>query len=159
MEARSARITLLIAAALLAAGAARARDISKGKEIAQVWCSSCHRVDPEERKTARDAAPAFSAVARMKSTTETSLAAFLSTPHGRMPDLILSREEIAERLRLYPQLTQIDAAAVVLPFRLQTEHGVVSLFSTVTAFGTPINITVAETALQCFAPMGLLSRC
>ena len=96
MERPSARTILLITATLLAAGAARAQDISNGKEIAQVWCSNCHRIDPKERKTARDTAPAFSDVARMKSTTETSLAAFLSTPHGRMPDLILSREEIAD---------------------------------------------------------------
>src|SRR5215467_11670524 len=43
-------------------------------------------------------------------------------------------------------------AAVVLPFQLQTEHGIVSLISTVTVFGTPIDVTVAELALECFYP-------
>jgi hypothetical protein len=44
------------------------------------------------------------------------------------------------------------AEAAVLPFRLETGYGVVSLFSTVTVFGTPIDVTVAELALECFYP-------
>jgi MmyB-like transcription regulator ligand binding domain len=44
------------------------------------------------------------------------------------------------------------AAAVVLPLRLQTEDGILSLFGTVTVFGTPIDVTVAELALACFYP-------
>ena len=43
-------------------------------------------------------------------------------------------------------------AAIVLPFQLQTEHGIVTLISTVTVFGTPIDVTVAELALECFYP-------
>jgi mono/diheme cytochrome c family protein len=98
MQTQWARIILFVAAALLAAGAARAQDISTGKGIAQVWCSDCHLVDPQERKSGRNGAPTFLSIARMKSTTEASLAAFLSTPHGRggMPDLVLNREEIQD---------------------------------------------------------------
>jgi transcriptional regulator with XRE-family HTH domain len=44
------------------------------------------------------------------------------------------------------------AAAIVLPLRLQTEDGILSLFGTVTVFGTPIDVTVAELALECFYP-------
>jgi hypothetical protein len=44
------------------------------------------------------------------------------------------------------------AADVVLPLQLKTEYGVVSLFGTVTVFGTPIDVTVAELALECFYP-------
>ena len=43
-------------------------------------------------------------------------------------------------------------AAIVLPFQFQTEHGIVTLISTVTVFGTPIDVTVAELALECFYP-------
>jgi mono/diheme cytochrome c family protein len=98
MQTQWARITLFIAAALIAAGAARAQDILTGKGIAQVWCSDCHLIDPQERKSGRNSAPTFSSIARMKSTTEASLAAFLSTSHGRgrMPDLVLNREEIRD---------------------------------------------------------------
>ena len=50
-----------------------------------------------------------------------------------------------------PSSASLDAA-VVLPFQLQTEHGIVSLIGTVTVFGTPIDVTVAELALECFYP-------
>jgi hypothetical protein len=98
MQTQWAKIIPFIAATLLAAGAARAQDILIGKGIAQLWCSDCHLVDPQERKSGRDSAPTFLSIARKKSTTEASLAAFLSTPHGRggMPDLVLNRTEIQE---------------------------------------------------------------
>jgi len=94
-----ARIILFLAVASLAASAAQAQDISRGKGIAQLWCSDCHLVDPQERKSGRNGARTFLSIARMKSTTEASLAAFLSTPHGRggMPDLVLNRDEIGGR--------------------------------------------------------------
>jgi transcriptional regulator with XRE-family HTH domain len=44
------------------------------------------------------------------------------------------------------------AADVVLPLQLRTERGILSLFGTVTVFGTPIDVTVAELALECFYP-------
>ena len=44
------------------------------------------------------------------------------------------------------------AATVLLSLRLQTGEGLLSLFSTVTVFGTPIDVTVAELALECFYP-------
>ena len=99
IQTRRARIIFFIAAAFLAADAARAQDISRGKEIAQTWCSDCHLVDPQERKSGRNSAPTFLSIARMKSTTEASLAAFLSTPHGRrggMPDIFLNRDDIQD---------------------------------------------------------------
>jgi len=87
---------VVIAAALLAAGAARAQDIVSGKHIAQVWCSSCHKIGSEETKAVSDAVPSFSSIGQMKSTTATSLAAFLSTPHANMPNFVLSRTEIRD---------------------------------------------------------------
>ena len=45
-----------------------------------------------------------------------------------------------------------DYAGVVVPLRLVTEAGVLSLFSTTTVFGTPIDITLAELALEAFYP-------
>jgi mono/diheme cytochrome c family protein len=96
MKTRWARIILFFAAAILAAGTARAQDVAHGKTMAQVWCSNCHRIFPEKRRTLRDVAPSFSSIARMRSTTEASLAAFLSTTHGGMPDLTLSRKEIRD---------------------------------------------------------------
>ncbi|MCP3102231.1 helix-turn-helix transcriptional regulator [Myxococcus sp. K15C18031901] len=45
-----------------------------------------------------------------------------------------------------------DFAGVVIPLRLQTRHGVLSLFSTTTVFGTPVDITLAELAIESFFP-------
>ena len=45
-----------------------------------------------------------------------------------------------------------DYAGVVIPFELRTPAGVLSFFGTTTVFGTPIDITLAELALESFFP-------
>ena len=45
-----------------------------------------------------------------------------------------------------------DFAGVVVPFQLVTDGGVLSFFSTTTIFGTPVDITLAELALESFFP-------
>jgi mono/diheme cytochrome c family protein len=95
MQAQLARI-LSVGAVLLAAGTARAQNIESGKDFAQVSCGGCHRIAGEEQKTTSDAVPSFSSIAQMKSTTAMSLAAFLTTPHANMPNLVLSRSEIRD---------------------------------------------------------------
>jgi hypothetical protein len=45
-----------------------------------------------------------------------------------------------------------DYGGVMLPLELATEAGVMAFFSTVTVFGTPIDITLSELALECFYP-------
>ena len=45
-----------------------------------------------------------------------------------------------------------DEPAVVVPLRLATEGGVLSFVSTITVFGTPVDITLAELALETFFP-------
>ena len=45
-----------------------------------------------------------------------------------------------------------ELASVVVPFQLITANGILSLFSTTTLFGTPLDITVSELALECFYP-------
>jgi hypothetical protein len=49
---------------------------------------------------------------------------------------------------------ELDAhhAAVVIPLRLRTDAGVLSLFSTTTVFGTAIEVTVSELMLETFYP-------
>jgi mono/diheme cytochrome c family protein len=86
----TAIVAVLIATPVLAA------DTPAGQRLAQVWCRGCHVVDNGQLKTRNDAVPSFSSIAQMKSTTATSLAAFLSTSHGRMPDYGLSRQEIRD---------------------------------------------------------------
>jgi hypothetical protein len=45
-----------------------------------------------------------------------------------------------------------DFAGIVVPLRLATEAGVLSFFSTTTLFGTPLDITLSELALESFFP-------
>lgn len=44
------------------------------------------------------------------------------------------------------------ANEVVIPLRLKTPKGVLSFLSTVTVFGTPIEITLSEVTLEAFYP-------
>jgi hypothetical protein len=41
---------------------------------------------------------------------------------------------------------------VVVPLRLTTDDGVLSFISTTTVFGTPVDITLSELALETFFP-------
>ena len=63
---------------------------------------------------------------------------------------------LLRELRDYPAPAapahDVDAAAFVVPFRLVTEHGTLAFFSTVTVFGTPIDVTLSELAVEAFYP-------
>ena len=68
-----------------------------------------------------------------------------------------------EELRNYP-MPEADRSAidhpghreaygdVVVPFRLRTDGGVLSFFSTTTVFGTAVDITLSELAIESFFP-------
>jgi mono/diheme cytochrome c family protein len=90
----SSLIIALLASLCVPAVAQEIGDIAAGRRLAENWCSSCHVVDASSRQGVSSGAPTFSAIARMKSTTPMALRAFLQTPHSRMPDLHMSREEI-----------------------------------------------------------------
>jgi transcriptional regulator with XRE-family HTH domain len=45
-----------------------------------------------------------------------------------------------------------DYAGVVVPLQLNTEAGVLSFFSTTTIFGTPVDVTLSELAIESFFP-------
>jgi transcriptional regulator with XRE-family HTH domain len=45
-----------------------------------------------------------------------------------------------------------DDAGVVVPLRFSTDAGTLSLFSTTTIFGTPVDVTLAELAIESFFP-------
>ena len=62
---------------------------------------------------------------------------------------------LAEELRAYPGPHDADDAhgdAVVVPLRLVTPAGTLSFISTTTVFGTPVDITLSELALETFFP-------
>lgn len=74
--------------------AAQQERLAHGRQVAETWCANCHVIGPGAQGPAADAAPPFPAIARMPSTTEMSLRAFLQTPHSRMPDYRLSAGEL-----------------------------------------------------------------
>ena len=73
--------------------------------------------------------------------------------------------ELLQELRGFPAPTEADAsgaddrdyAGVVVPLRLVTKAGILSFFSTTTVFGTPVDITLAEVALESFFPADALT--
>lgn len=64
--------------------------------------------------------------------------------------------ELHDELAGYPapaeQAPQIDYGGVFVPMRLRTSVGELSFFSTVTVFGTPVDVTLAELAIEAFFP-------
>jgi mono/diheme cytochrome c family protein len=88
------RVALLFSlfTVLLTPSARAAGDPVVGKEIATTWCSACHHMD--DAVTAADGARPFAAMARDPKATADRLRAFLVKPHGEMPELHLTRQEI-----------------------------------------------------------------
>jgi transcriptional regulator with XRE-family HTH domain len=67
---------------------------------------------------------------------------------------------LVQELRAYPipdkaargPAARQDYAGVVVPLHLSTEEGVLTLFSTTTIFGTPVDVTLSELAIEAFFP-------
>jgi cytochrome c len=79
---------------LLGALLPRARaDAAKGEAVAGRWCAACHVVGTGHSERVPQGPPTFQQVARSGLTAD-QMRAFLSHPHGSMPDLSLTRREI-----------------------------------------------------------------
>ena len=75
--------------------AALAQDVGNGELIAKTWCVGCHAVE-SPRLGGKGVVPSFLTIAEMNTTTNASLIVFLSTPHARMPNYNLTRDEIRD---------------------------------------------------------------
>ncbi len=71
---------------------AQAADAAHGEVIARRWCAACHVVSADQ-KSAKVDAPTFADIAR-RMPDDKALAAFLTDPHPKMPDMSLTRREI-----------------------------------------------------------------
>ena len=66
--------------------------------------------------------------------------------------------ELMKELAAYPYPKQDalmlnrDYGGIAVPLQLDTDHGLLSLLGTTTVFGTPVDITLAELALETFFP-------
>lgn len=89
--------TSVLLLALAAPSLAAEGDAARGARLAERWCAACHLVAGGQKQAASDA-PSFAALARPPRTPE-ALADYLAMPgttHARMPDLALSRVDIAD---------------------------------------------------------------
>ena len=84
----------LLAVSILSLGAPHvaSADATKGAQLAGQWCASCHVIDKHPQGAVPQGPPSFPAISQ--SMTADQLRAFLSHPHGAMPDLTLTRAEI-----------------------------------------------------------------
>jgi mono/diheme cytochrome c family protein len=67
--------------------------IALGRGTAETACAQCHQIDAKG-KPGSTGAPAFEAVANIRSMTELSVKVFLQSPHASMPMLHLSPAEL-----------------------------------------------------------------
>ncbi len=86
--------TFVLIASPAGAFAQSAGDPDAGLRIAKTWCINCHVVTRDQSQGTSNGAPPFTAIAQTKSITPDALRTFLQTPHHRMPDLHLTRNEI-----------------------------------------------------------------
>ncbi len=50
-------------------------------------------------------------------------------------------------------VANLSPTSVAVPLRLHTEHGLLSLLSTTMVFGTPVDVTLSELAIEAFFPV------
>ena len=86
-------LTLLALLVTVFASPVAAADAGKGETIAVRWCAACHLVKPGQSQAKADAPP-FTAIATRR--TYEDLRLFLANPYPRMPDMSLTRDEIAD---------------------------------------------------------------
>jgi len=98
-------MTRLRSPVILAAGLATAAlsvhaqegGVAAGHAFAREACNACHVVDAEQRARRLIAiGPAFRDIANTRGITPTALQVFLTTSHPKMPNLILTPEEMAD---------------------------------------------------------------
>jgi cytochrome c len=68
-------------------------DAARGGQLARQWCANCHVIGGSQAGAVPQGPPSFQTVAHSGMTAD-QLRAFLSHPHGAMPDLSLTRAEI-----------------------------------------------------------------
>ena len=74
---------------------AAAADAANCGRLAERWCAACHVVSTSQREAYSDAPP-FEEIAKRPGFTESGLTTFLLDPHGKMPNMDLSRTEAAD---------------------------------------------------------------
>lgn len=90
ISARAAFASILV---VCGASAASAADPANGEKLARRWCAECHVVAPDQPRAQTDA-PTFASISASRRVPE--IQTFLHQSHPLMPDMNLSRGEIAD---------------------------------------------------------------
>lgn len=53
---------------------------------------------------------------------------------------------------------KVRKAGIVIPLKIESKFGTLSFVGTTTVFGTPVDVTVSEIALETFFPADELTR-
>lgn len=72
-----------------------AGDRANGEKLSRIWCAACHVVADDQKSGLADV-PTFHWLARDPLQTSEKLSQFLRDPHPLMPDMTLSRNEVAD---------------------------------------------------------------
>ncbi|MEM6496233.1 MAG: cytochrome C [Pseudomonadota bacterium] len=89
-------LVIVFAVGVLLAGkalSATVGDRGRGLAFARQNCSSCHAIQPQQNFSPVAAATPFQMISEVSGMTETALRVFFQTPHKRMPNLIISRDD------------------------------------------------------------------
>lgn len=89
----SARAAFASMFVVCSASAAFAADPATGEKLARRWCSECHVVAPDQPRAQTDA-PTFASISASRRVPE--IQTFLRQSHPLMPDMNLTRGEIAD---------------------------------------------------------------
>lgn len=99
--------------ALVLAQPASASDALNGAGLAKRWCAECHAVSQAQPRAQADA-PSFASISASRKVAE--ITSFLRQSHPQMPDMNLSRDEIADLIAymhtLAPPIEPAPAAPV-----------------------------------------------
>lgn len=95
------RVCLCVFVALTAAGPATAQTIealdeANGERLARALCVNCHQVAPDSGDPVLSDVPGFREIANRPGTTRDAIEAFVLNPHPPMPQVQLSRDELAD---------------------------------------------------------------
>jgi mono/diheme cytochrome c family protein len=89
-----ARRSLAAIIVSLLASSAFAADPGRGEAVVKRWCADCHMVAAGQPTSTE--APPFSSIAKRPDFDTTRIAFFLLDPHPKMPDMQLSRADVAD---------------------------------------------------------------
>lgn len=93
---RSMLVAIVLALSGASVVAAQPADVANGRLLAETWCVGCHVVSVDQTTPVPAGPPTFPALAADPAVTAERLSGFIRDPHPPMPDMSLTRREVAD---------------------------------------------------------------